>query len=89
MDNNQSCIRVFADKMQIDNCRETLRANEKSFGQLSGLLALAENDETMPPIPDIRAKTGVMQHNDAAMADMILAPASFPDFDLLFILFPF
>ena len=44
MDNNQSCIRLFADKVQIDNCRETLRKNEKAFGQLSGLLALAGNE---------------------------------------------
>tara|TARA_R110000868_G_scaffold11389_3_gene55855 strand:+ start:8663 stop:9016 length:354 start_codon:yes stop_codon:yes gene_type:complete len=35
---------VFADKVQIDNCRETLRANDKAFGQLSGLLALAGNE---------------------------------------------
>lgn len=44
MENNQSCIRVFADKIQIDNCRETLQANEKAFGQLSSLLALAGNE---------------------------------------------
>ncbi|MBS3912992.1 MAG: helix-turn-helix transcriptional regulator [Bacteroidetes bacterium] len=44
MDNNQSCIRVFADKVQIDNCRRTLQANEKAFGKLSNLLALAGNE---------------------------------------------
>ena len=44
MVNNQSCIRVFANKVQIDNCRETLQTNEKAFGQLSGLLALAGNE---------------------------------------------
>lgn len=44
MDNNQSCIRVFADKVQIDNCRDILQANDKAFGQLSGLLALAGNE---------------------------------------------
>ena len=44
MDNNQLCIGVFANKVQIDYCRETLRANEKAFGQLSGLLALAGNE---------------------------------------------
>lgn len=44
MENNQSCIRVFADKIQIDNCRATLQANEKAFGQLSSLLALAGNE---------------------------------------------
>ena len=44
MENNQSCIRVFADKIQIDNNRETLQANEKAFGQLSSLLALAGNE---------------------------------------------
>ena len=44
MENNQSCIRMFADKIQIDNCREILQANGKAFGQLSGLLALAGNE---------------------------------------------
>lgn len=44
MENNQPCIRVFADKIQIDNCRATLQANEKAFGQLSSLLALAGNE---------------------------------------------
>ena len=44
MENNQSCIRVFADKVQIDNCREILQANDKAFSQLSGLLALAGNE---------------------------------------------
>ena len=44
MENNQSCIRVFADKVQIDHCREMLQANDKAFSQLSGLLALAGNE---------------------------------------------
>lgn len=44
MENNQSCIRMFADKVQIDNCREILQANGKAFSQLSGLLALAGNE---------------------------------------------
>jgi len=44
MENNQSCIRVFADKVQIDNCREILQINDKAFSQLSGLLALAGNE---------------------------------------------
>lgn len=44
MENHQSCIRVFADKVQIDNCREMLQTNDKAFSQLSGLLALAGNE---------------------------------------------
>ena len=47
MENNQSCIRMFADKVQIDNCREILQANGKAFGQLSGLLALAGNEVSL------------------------------------------
>jgi DNA-binding transcriptional ArsR family regulator len=35
---------MFADKVQIDNCRVTLKTNEKAFGQLSALLALAGNE---------------------------------------------
>lgn len=44
MENNQSCIRVFADKDQINHCRELLQSNGSAFGQLSGLLALAGNE---------------------------------------------
>jgi len=44
MEKNQSCIRVFADKVQIENCREMLQTSEKAFRQLSGLLALAGNE---------------------------------------------
>lgn len=44
MDNNQTCIRIFADKVQIDNCRETLQANENAFKELSSSLALAANE---------------------------------------------
>ena len=44
MDNNLSCIRLFADKVQIDNCRETLQANEIAFKALNGTLALAGNE---------------------------------------------
>ena len=44
MENNQSCIRVFADKVQIENCRAILQTNDKAFTVLSGLLALAGNE---------------------------------------------
>ncbi len=44
MSNDRSCVRVFADQAQIEGCRETLQANEKAFGQLSSLLALAGNE---------------------------------------------
>ena len=44
MENNQSCTRLFADKVQIDNCREILQTNEKAFGELSRLLSLAGNE---------------------------------------------
>lgn len=44
MENNQSCIRVFANKVQIENCRAILQTNDKAFTALSGLLALAGNE---------------------------------------------
>ncbi len=44
MENNQSCIRIFADKVQIDNCRKILQDKHKAFSQLSSLLALAGNE---------------------------------------------
>lgn len=44
MDKNQSCIRVFADEVQIDNCRKSLLSNQNAFEKLSQLLALAGNE---------------------------------------------
>lgn len=44
MENNQTCIRVFADKVQINHCREKLQSSQKTFAELSNLLALAGNE---------------------------------------------
>lgn len=44
MDNNQTCIRVLADKNQINTCKNKLTNNSNAFGLLSGLLALAGNE---------------------------------------------
>jgi DNA-binding transcriptional ArsR family regulator len=43
MDNN-TCIRQFADQKQIKNCKVKLKAAQKSFGNLSNVLALAGNE---------------------------------------------
>ncbi len=42
--NENSCIRLFADKEQIKNCKDKLKTSQKSFGSLSGVLALAGNE---------------------------------------------
>jgi len=44
MENNQSCVRLYADKIQISNCREKLQSSQKIFTELSNLLALAGNE---------------------------------------------
>ena len=41
---NNTCIRVLADPVQIKECKAKVKANEKSFEQLSGVLALAGNE---------------------------------------------
>jgi len=41
---NNTCIRVFADKNQIKQCREKVSANAKSFSQLGNILALTGNE---------------------------------------------
>jgi len=43
MDNN-TCKRLFADHKQINNCKRKLKATQKSFYQLSSILALAGNE---------------------------------------------
>ena len=44
MKKNQLCIRLLADKAQIDHCRKTLATNKNAFDQLSKVLALAGNE---------------------------------------------
>lgn len=44
MDKNQSCIRLFADHVQIENCRQTMQDNQLAFKDLSKTLALAGNE---------------------------------------------
>ena len=41
---NNICIRLFADQEQIKDCKEKLKLNQKSFSQLSNILALAGNE---------------------------------------------
>lgn len=43
MENNQTCIRVLADKNQIKTCKNKLDNNSNAFEQLGALLALAGN----------------------------------------------
>lgn len=42
--NDNSCIRIFADHEQIKNCKQKLKAAQKSFLSLSNILALAGNE---------------------------------------------
>ncbi len=42
--NNQSCIRLFADRKKIDDCRERLSVEAIPIHQLSNVLALAGNE---------------------------------------------
>lgn len=39
-----TCIRVYADQNQINECREKVAVNAKSFAQLGGILSLAGNE---------------------------------------------
>lgn len=41
---NSTCIRLFADLEQINNCKDKLKFAQKSFNQLSNILALAGNE---------------------------------------------
>jgi len=41
---NNTCIRLFADLEQINNCKDKLKVAQKSFNQLSNILALAGNE---------------------------------------------
>ncbi|HEU4634308.1 MAG TPA: metalloregulator ArsR/SmtB family transcription factor [Flavisolibacter sp.] len=42
--NDNTCIRLLADKQQIKNCKDKLRIGQKSFASLSNILALAGNE---------------------------------------------
>ena len=42
--NDNTCIRLFADQDQINNCKGKLKTAQKSFASLSNILALAGNE---------------------------------------------
>ncbi|MBA3649066.1 MAG: helix-turn-helix transcriptional regulator [Chitinophagales bacterium] len=42
--NKNTCNRIFADISQINNCREKLKANDKSFAQSGQILSLAGSE---------------------------------------------
>lgn len=44
MDNQESCIRVIADSVQIKGCKDLLHVNQPTFTTLSNFLALAGNE---------------------------------------------
>ncbi|MCH7657525.1 MAG: winged helix-turn-helix transcriptional regulator [Bacteroidetes bacterium] len=44
MNNNQSCIRLLADEVQINACKDKIEASASSFTRLSNVLALAGNE---------------------------------------------
>lgn len=44
MSDKNVCIRIYADAAQIKQCRDRVKANEKSLEQLSNVLSLAGND---------------------------------------------
>lgn len=44
MYNQESCIRVIADPVQIKGCKELLQANQTTLTGLSSILALAGNE---------------------------------------------
>lgn len=41
---NTTCIRLFANKEQIKDCKQRLKSAQKSFGLLSNILSLAGNE---------------------------------------------
>ena len=43
MDGN-TCLRLYADKAQINSCKDKLKTAQRSFSQLSPILALAGNE---------------------------------------------
>ncbi len=44
MNDNQSCIRRFADQVQIKECKTKLQSNANAIASLSGLLTIAGNE---------------------------------------------
>jgi len=44
MTEKNTCIRLYADKEQIKNCKNKLKTAQKSFSSLSNILALTGNE---------------------------------------------
>ena len=64
--NNQSCIRLFADRKKIDTCKEKLANEAAPIHQMSNVLALAGNE--------VRLKIMFLLHKEPE-----LCPCDFSD----------
>ena len=42
--NDKTCIRLYADHVQINNCKDKIKTAQKTFSSLSSILALAGNE---------------------------------------------
>lgn len=42
--NGNTCLRLYADQAQINSCKDKLKTAQRSFSQLSPILALAGNE---------------------------------------------
>lgn len=42
--NGNTCLRLYADQAQINSCKDKLKTAQRSFSQLSPILALASNE---------------------------------------------
>lgn len=41
---DKTCIRLYADHVQINNCKDKIKTAQKTFSSLSSILALAGNE---------------------------------------------
>jgi DNA-binding transcriptional ArsR family regulator len=44
MKTSQTCIRILADEVQINSCKEKLKSGKDAFAHLSSILSLAGNE---------------------------------------------
>jgi len=71
-----SCIRLFADQVQIKNCKSKLKTAQKPFASLSNILALAGNEVRLKMVYLLEEESELCPCDLADILDMTIPAVS-------------
>lgn len=71
-----SCIRLFADRVQIKNCKSKLKSAQKPFASLSKILALTGNEVRLKMVYLLEEESELCPCDLADILDMTIPAVS-------------